>query len=187
MICTVTMCLAVIVPLSGLANGQTDAESLTVGAIVLRLGFPQSRLQTELGREYDLQVISGSNGRSFMIKDKQESRSSFYASVVFDDRGALATATKHWLPEIRDYKPEDVVLAIYGVIDGFIKQGNCNCVIKTDEHRGPGPVKETEVVMVRCGLKALMIAQSRTSDSVSVGVDEILSKPNNIEPRIVDQ
>jgi hypothetical protein len=184
---SVAVSIAVIVALSSPAGSQTEADSITIGSVVLRLGHPKSRVLSELGRKYDLQPVSESNGRSFMLKGKEDSTSSFYGALVFDEHGELATATKYWLPEIRVYKPEDVVLAIYGVVKGFVNQGNRNCVINTDQHHSPGPAKEIEIVIVRCGLKALMISQARTSDSVSVGVAEILSKPNDVEPRIVDQ
>jgi hypothetical protein len=98
----------------------------------------------------------------------------------------LVSATKYWLPENRVHEPGDVVLAIYGVIDGFIKRGNRTCVIKSDEHNSPGPIKETKMVMVRCGLESLMIFQIRLADSVSVEVSEVLSKPTDNEPRIVE-
>jgi hypothetical protein len=79
-----------------------------------------------------------------------------------------------------------VVLAIYAVIDGFIKKGNRTCVIKSGEHNSPGPIKETRITIVRCGMKALTIGESRLTDSVSVEVSETLSKATENEGKIVE-
>ena len=76
------------------------ADSLTIGSVVLRLGRPKSQVLPELGKKYSLQP-NDSNGQSFMARDNE----SVYAAVVFDEHGELVTATKYWLPELRDYNP----------------------------------------------------------------------------------
>src|ERR1700686_1647684 len=152
-ICFVAVRLVAVAVLSTFVASQTGADSLAVGSVVLRLGDSKSRVIAGLGKQYELQLTSQSSGEQLLlVKDKEEPTSSVYAAVMFDKGGLLVTATKYWLPESRVHEPADVVLAIYGVIEGFIKKDNRTCVIKSDEHHSPGPIKETKMVMVRCGL-----------------------------------
>ncbi len=178
------VCFFALVLVNSKATAQIDGSSLTIGSSAIKLGDSKNRIISEMAKEYETEAVSPSqaNGDIWLVKDKDSSSSKVVAAVEFDKYGRLASATKYWLPENHAYKPEDVVVAIYGVIDTFIKQGNKTCVIGAGERIRPGPVKETKIVTVRCGLETLLIGLNRLSDSVSVDVSETLTKVE--EPKL---
>lgn len=151
----------------------SGGSSLTIGGTVLRLGDPKPQVLAKLAKDYSVEATTLSSGDAWFVKNKEDSTSDIYGFIRFD-KGSLANATKYWLPT-QAQRPEEVVLAVYGIVEGFVRQGNKSCTISADEHDSPGPVKETKVVFVVCGPKTLSVSMSRLADSVSVDVSEALS------------
>lgn len=141
-------------------NGPGVNDALSIGSVSLRLGMAKDVVLYELGKHYAVTCSmcppQGIPFENWLIYEK--ARPDELLGEVRIRSGKLASASKHWTHENKDYSGADTAEIIYKVLSKFDAEGK-TCTIKTGaslQSSGPSELEFRET-QITCGHRDIEI------------------------------
>ena len=154
------------------ARGQAVQDSIFLGNVKLSLGMPQETVIAALGRSYQV-ANGGEDQSSFLVTPKNVPPFMVIGNVAFTD-GKLTSIMKYWSPEDQK-KGVEFATSLYGVIDGFVREGRRTCHIDIGQVQDPG--YDARAMFIVCGKKQIRIDISRSGQfGESATITEVLNR-----------
>lgn len=155
------------------AHGQIAQDSIYLGTTRLTLGMPKDAVIAALAGSYEVRNLGEGQVSSWIVSSKNGPPFKAVGNVVFKD-GKLSSVLKYWGPEDQQ-KGVEFATSLYGVIDGFAKEGRRTCTISVGQKQDPG--YENKAMFITCGEKYIRIDIDRSEKTgESADITEVLER-----------